>query len=247
MSLYNLSEFITTIKEDIGIKDLPLPVTDKQLIDRFDRSALTDFSLICPRVETCFISDEDRIKSTNSMASDMYYEYKIPKFVYEGTVVLNVVNVEPARPNGYSDFYIPQANWTTPDAVITAIGDLRMAAGVASSLAKSPTHKFIKPNLIRLYNGWAGGIYEVELLLKHDLSLSTIDEGAFIDLRELATLDMKAYLYNQLKRKDNLEVGVGSINLRIDDWSNAENDRKDLLKQWRDDGANLDFDHIKYF
>ena len=48
MGLYNLSEFITTIKEDIGIKDIPLPVSDNDIIDRFKRSVLADFSVIYP-------------------------------------------------------------------------------------------------------------------------------------------------------------------------------------------------------
>ena len=246
MGLYNLSEFITTIKEDIGIKDLPLPVSDNEIIDRFRRSALTDFSVIYPRKEICRVNNEHLTKrSQDSMHS--FYEYQIPKFVYQGSVILNVSNFDVARPNGYSDFYIPNANWSTPDAVIGAMADVRMAAGLASALAKSPTWEFVKPDIIRVYNGWAGGIYEVEILLKHDLSLSTIDDGAFPDLRKLASLDLAAYLYNQLKRKENLEVGVGSIQLHIDDWSNAKNDYDDLLKTWRDEGANLDFDHIRYY
>lgn len=246
MGLYNLSEFITTIKEDLGIGDLPLPVSDKDIIDRFKRSALADFSVIYPYVKRCCISDDDLIKRPEN-SHHLYYEYRIPRWAYDGTDILNVASVDVARPSGYSDFYIPNANWSTPDAVIGAMADLRMAAGLASSLAKAPTHEFLKPDVLRLYNGWAGGIYEVELLLKHDPSLHTIPDGAFMDLRELATLDMKAYLYNKLKRKDRLDVGIGSIELHIDDWSSAEADRRELLRNWRDEGANLDFDHIKYY
>ena len=55
MALYNLSEFITTVKENIGIKDLPLPVTDKQLINHFDKVTLTDFSIFIISFESFFI------------------------------------------------------------------------------------------------------------------------------------------------------------------------------------------------
>lgn len=246
MGLYNLSEFITTIKEDIGIKDLPLPVTDQQIVDRFKRSTLVDFSIIYPRKEICMIGEEDMTKrAKESMCS--FYEYRIPKYIYEGATILSVSNFDVARPNGYSDFYIPTAGWSTPDAIIAAMADVRMAAGLSSSLAKAPTWDFQKPNRIVVYNGWAGGKYEVELLMSHDISLSTIPDGAFIDLKELATLDLEEYLYNILKRKDGLEVGVGSINLKIDDWSSAASDKKELLKNWRESGSNLDFDHIRYF
>lgn len=242
MALYNLSEFITTVKENIGIKDLPLPVTDKQLINHFDKVTLTDFSICYPRVEEILLGEENLDKeSRNSM--NQFYIYKIPKYVYDGTTVLNVAYIDVARPNGYSDFFIPNANWSTPDAVISAMADVRMAAGVASALAKAPTIRFKEPDKIQVFNGWAGAIYKFEILLKHDLSLSTIPAGAMISLRELAELDMEAYLYNQLKRKENLEVGVGSIQLKLDEWSQAADQRKEMLREWRNE-ENVDFDHI---
>lgn len=242
MGLYNLSEFITTIKEDVGIKDLPLPVTDNELIDRFDRSALRDFSVIYPKVAKCMINDDNLVKQMNDTMHS-YYTYQIPKFVYDGTIILDVSNFDVARPNGY----VPSAYYSSPDVIIESIACMRMEAGLSSVIANVPTYEFEKPDILRVYNGWSSDIYEVELLLKHDLSLSTIPDGALMDLRDLATLDMKSYLYNKLKRKDQLDVGVGNIQLHIDDWSNAENDRRELLKQWREEGANLDFDHIKYF
>ena len=205
MSLYNLSEFITTIKEDIGIKDIPLPVTDKDLIDRFNRSALTDFSVIYPRLQNIRIGQENLRRHTRD-AHHIYYEYQVPPYEYAGTTIIDISSFDVLRPNGYSDFYIPNANWSSPDAVIGAMADVRMSAGLASAMAKAPTADFIKPDIIRVFNGWSAGCYDVELLLKHDLSLATIEEGAFPDLRQLAALDMEAYLYNKLKRKDGLEV-----------------------------------------
>jgi hypothetical protein len=70
--------------------------------------------------------------------------------------------------------------------------------------------------------------------------------GAFTDLRKLAVLDMKAYLYNEFKRRDNLDVIIGTTQLKIDDWANADADKQTLLDSWRDE-CNLDVDHIRYF
>jgi hypothetical protein len=245
MALYNLSEFITTVKENVGIKDLPLPVTDKEIIDHFDRVTLTDFSVIYPRVETILLSEDNLTKRAKESRST-FYEYIIPKYVYDGTTVLSVAKIDVARPNGYSDFFIPNANWSTPDAVISAMADVRMAAGVASALAKAPTLEFVPPNIIKVFNGWAGAIYEFEILLKHDLSLATVPPGAIYNLRRLAELDLEWFLYNKLKRKENLEVGVGSIQLHIDDWSQSRNDREELIRTFRDE-ANIDVDHIYRF
>jgi hypothetical protein len=245
MALYNLSEFIKLIKTDIGIKDIPLPVSDKDILDRFDKSALTEFSLRAPRVETFMVNENEVVKRTTENALP-YTEYKIPPWVYTDTTVLAVARFDVARPNGYADFYTPNANWSTPDAIIAASADLRMAAGVASSMAKAPTHIFAAPDRIKVYNGWYGGAYEVEVLLKHDLNLATIQPGTFSALRRLTKLDMKAYLYSELKRKDTLDVGVGTIQLKIDEWSNAEADMQALLDSWDEEGS-LDVDHIKYF
>ena len=66
-------------------------------------------------------------------------------------------------------------------------------------------------------------------------------------LRQLAVLDLEEYLYNQLKRKDQLDVGVGTINLKIDEWANARDEKKQLLETWDNEGANLDIDPINYF
>lgn len=246
MALYNLSDFIMTIKEDIGIKDIPLPVTEEQLVDRFYRSALTDFSVLYPRIHRVLLNDNERIDEA-ALSVGRCTRYRIPAFEYAGTEVLSVTRFEIAKPTGYSDFFVPTAQWASPDAIISAVSDMRTAASLASVLTKAPTHIFAAPDIIEVYNGWAGGNYEAEILLMHDKSLSTIPPGAFMDLRELAALDMSAYLYNQLKRKDQIDAGVGTIQLKIDDWASAWADYKALLKQWRADGVNLDFDHIRYF
>ena len=49
-----------------------------------------------------------------------------------------------------------------------------------------------------------------------------------------------------MKRIQDLETGVGSINLRIDNWENAANEKRDLLRDW-DENANLDLDAINFF
>ena len=243
MSLMNLSDLVQTAKEDAELGDLPLPCTDKDIMDRFRRKTITDFSIMHPYVTTFIVGDVN-LNAKSKESRNSFYEYEIPKYVYEGSAILTVLDFHVARPNGYSDFFIPNANWSTPDAVIAAMADVRMAAGVASSLAKAPTCDFIHPNTLKVYNGWAGGCYEVELGLRHDDSLATVPPGCWINLRKLATLDLKAYLYSKLKRKNNLEFGLGSFQLMIDSWESASRDYDDLLKEWDENGANLDIDHI---
>ena len=76
------------IKENIGIKDLPLPVNDKRLMDYFDRSVIRPFSIIYPLVHTCMIGEEC-LTNKHKETMSLYYEYRIPPWDYEGTVIYN--------------------------------------------------------------------------------------------------------------------------------------------------------------
>jgi hypothetical protein len=87
----------------------------------------------------------------------------------------------------------------------------------------------------------------VDVAMTHDLSLSTIAPGAFTHLRQLAKLDIEAFLYNKLKRLDNLDVGIGNIQLKIENWEGSEDRMRELLNSWDEGGANLDIDNISYF
>lgn len=242
MSLYNLSEFIKLLKEDAELGDLPLPVTDKQIIEHFDKKTLVDFSLICPYIQEVILGENNVIKKDLQRANQ-YRTYKIPKYVYDGTKIVNIFDFRPYAANGLSDLFIPSMGWSSPDNIIGAMADVRMASGLASALTKAPTIKFIHPDKILVYNGWVNGTYMAEVGLKHSLSLATIEPGTEYVLRELALMDFKAFLYGRLKRKDNLETGVGSVDLKISEWSNIAEERAQKYKEYMDESS-LQFEHI---
>jgi hypothetical protein len=54
------------------------------------------------------------------------------------------------------------------------------------------------------------------------------------------------YLYQKLKRIQNLDLGVGSIELKIDDWADAASNKRELLKEM-DETCALDMQHIYYW
>ena len=244
--LYTLSQFIKLLKEDAEVGDLPLPVTDKEIIEHFDMKTLVDFSLICPLVEDVIMNENNVIK-TDIQQANRYQVYKIPKYVYDGTVVVNVFDFQPYAGNGLNDLYIPNnAGWASPDSIIAAMADVRLAAGVASALSKAPTTKFVPPDKIQVYNGWMNGIYRAEVGLKHALSLATIEPGAMYTLRELALMDFKSFLYSKLKRKDNIETGVGSVDLKITEWGNVAEERRQWYRDMLDE-SNLLTAHIQRF
>jgi len=245
--MYTPSTFLSLLKEDLGLRDLPVPVNDEDLLDRIAKSSLKEFSIRSPHVESIILTDTDRIQKVDG-SSMGYMEYKIPRHVYEGTFIVSVLNVDVARPAGYNDYYAPQfGGYGDPSAVLMAASDLKMAAAVAQQMARAMTIKFKKPDRLCIYNGWCSGNYQVEIAIGHSINLSTIENDEFSALRELALYDLQWYLYDKLKRIDNLDTGTGSIDLKISEWSDGNQKFKDLLKYWDDEGANLDLDSMTYF
>lgn len=247
MALYNLSEFIKLLKEDAELGDLPLPATDKQIIEHFDMKTLVDFSLICPLIEDVILDSNNMIEE-DKQRTEYYQVYKIPKYVYDGTVVVNVFDFQPHSGTIGGDIYLPSgpAGWASPDSIIGAIADVRMASGLASAFQKAPTIKFRAPDKIITYNAWVNGVYRAEIGLKHSLSLATVEPGQMYTLRKLALMDFKAYLYGRLKRKDGIETGVGSVDMKISEWSNVAEERDQWFKELLED-SNLSNAHIIRF
>lgn len=258
---YTLSTMLEVIKQDLGIRDLPLPVDDKDLLRRLELSALNEFSQRYPKIVTFLISEDDRvspdldsswdINKTTGYHTDEYGDfrtkYKLPIHKLGGSDIIGITNVYQGRPNGYADFFVPQGYYSDPISVMTSIADIRMAATINNSMARSMTFEFEKPYYLYVSNGWTGGIYTVRARVTHDISLSTVPDTAMTNLRKLCRYDLEAYLYGLLKRRNSIDTGVGTIDLKIDDWSDSLNKFDELLNMWDEEGANLDVDDIFYF
>ncbi len=243
--LYTLSEFMTKLKEDIGIKDITLPVDDNELIKRFLNSALKEFSVRYPHIEEVWVTSRDAVylSSRNINGSITYI---IPKEFYEGHEIISVLGLNPGGFGSEANMYMPNVVLGSSDMLLESIAEIKMAAALGSMITHAPTFKFMPPDRLIIYHGWTAGSFRVELALTHHPSLSTVPAGAFTNLLELATYDIEEYLYNKLKRITELDVGVGTIQLRIDNWENAAQAKRDLLREW-DETGNLSLDRINFF
>lgn len=88
---------------------------------------------------------------------------------------------------------------------------------------------FVPKNTLKLR-----GYSNKEILLKLKIrypNFSTIPEGYSEVFHELAELDVQAYLYNKLKYIDELETPLGNISLKIDEWADAKERRKEFLEE----------------
>ena len=228
----NASELLTSIKMDLGIYGLRLPYEngDQALMDVIQLKSIKTFSTFYPYVVTKTVDLAKELKCLKEEYTESIYV--IPELFGDRDIMyVRTINLKSKLlGNGFIS--------PTFDGSIETYNMLMMTqanANLASVAAPAITFKFVKPNKLHLYNvATAYGVIDIEFAVEHASNLSTIPITAWESFYELALLDVKRFLFNTLKHYTELQTAYGNINLRIDDWSNAESERKDLVERWRD-------------
>lgn len=77
--------------------------------------------------------------------------------------------------------------------------------------------------------------FDLELTTSHADNLSTIPENIMHYFETLAKLDIKRVLWNQeLKHINGIETTFSKVDLKIDDWNDAEAKREELLERFKE-------------
>ena len=104
---------------------------------------------------------------------------------------------------------------------------------VAGQMRAEPTFEYLGENKIRLY-GWPKTTVAFKVACEHEPNGESIPDSCYSSFMDLATLDMKVFLYNTLKLYDGIPTAFGEIKLKTEDYQSAEADRRELLNQWTD-------------
>ena len=104
---------------------------------------------------------------------------------------------------------------------------------LAGQMRSEPTFDYLGENKIKLY-GYPKTILTFKVAAEHDPSGETIEDSCYDSFMELATLDMKMFLYNNLKLYEGIPTAFGQISLKVEDYQSAEADKNALLNDWRD-------------
>ena len=94
------------------------------------------------------------------------------------------------------------------------------------------SYKFLPPNRIALKGYGSHDTVYIDCKLTYP-NWGTVPEAYSIAVEQLAKLDTKIFLWNELKLYQNLESADGQIDLKIEEWSGAESERQELLDSWR--------------
>lgn len=96
--------------------------------------------------------------------------------------------------------------------------------------------EYVHPHLIKISTSSGLNLpqsldeFKVELFIKHADNLQTISPTKMETFEKLAIIDIKIFLWATLKHFSDLETVFGTMQLNIDDWESAEDDRESLIE-----------------
>lgn len=232
----NMSKVVSSIKSSLGLYGITLPFkdditgepipTENVIMNVLTTTTIPIYSQFQP-----WIREADCPVKSLKCIDNKYGIYLLPAFLTM-TPVMYV-----------ADVYLPMHNNRgTYGDIAPAYGINRSVQGVIASqeymmlagqMRAEPSFDYLGDNKIRLY-GYPKTVLTFRVACEHEPNGESIPDGCYDSFMELAILDIKMFLYNNLKLYDKIPTAFGEINLRIDDYSNAEGDRNALLEKWRD-------------
>ncbi len=232
--MINKSELLTSIKMSLGIYQMKLPFEndDDFLMDVIRTKTIPIYSNYFPYRYKKLINTTQLQKLSEGYTQS---EFRIPLSLVGNKRIVSIININSDVYNRNMANYDP--NLSNGSIYGTAQSFmLHLAAEDNMSIMEpSFTWKFSEPNILTLYNfSNANSGFEIDFGLRHDEDLSTIKDTGYSLFYELCMVDIKEVLYNSLKHYNEIQTAFGNINLRIDDWSDAVSQRKDLIEQFED-------------
>lgn len=228
--MMNQSDFLTSIKMDLGIYGLSLPFEDenKAIMDMIRLRTLNTFSTFFPFVYTADFNIMDMVEIKNTYEEAIY---ELPD-IFGDRKIMSIRKIDP-RNRALGNGYVSPMYGESYD-LMGAMMMTQANANNYSYLSPPFSFKFEQPNVIRFYNlNSMATDLRIEINLQHADNFATIPNTSWESFYELALLDVKRFLYGALKHYADLQTAYGNISLKIDEWSNAEAERKELVAQWR--------------
>ena len=184
-----------------------------------------------------------------------YLGYRIPFDITDGLQIMSIKNLVPTTTFNLDSNVVPThgpggvligASWnvtgpnkwgrySSANMYEVAVQGISNYADnlLAGQFTQSFRYYFYPPNILMLpvsadRNLTLSGTFCV----KNDPNLISINDTAWEGIKNLFILDVKKTIWNQFGIYSQINTPNGEIDLKIDDWSNAENERKELYEQY---------------
>ena len=246
--MINISKLITSIKMELGLVAMATPFDnlDELIREIIVVRTLPVFDELYPYIVPLQIDTNELDMVERRSESTIY---RLPD-VFGDAQIMMITHMEPIYDEDrYSHDYNTSLFSYGVTPCIYGYQELMLAqaqANMLSSASKGATFKFLPPNMIEIFSGYAmGNNYRLSIALSHADNLSTLPATCYGSFLKLAAWDVKAYLYNTLIHYENLSTAYGQLSLNIDRWSDAESERRTLIEKW-EQTYHLDLSNI-YF
>lgn len=231
----DINRILKRIKRDIGLYGIALPVEnlDQLILDILQDTTIPVFSIYCPREEIVTLDIQNMIPNGDFGRGESCDLYILPDWLYTGNRnILYVKNIQ------YADDIMSRNYYPTGrGSVYNNLEDIMLANAnkpiVDLSIAKI-TFTYEHPRKVYIYDSLLASKLRLTLACEHDASCQSITPTAAESFYKLAVLDVKSGLYQTVKHYDGIETSYGRIELKIEDWQNARQERDELLKDWDD-------------
>ena len=227
----DMSYCLTRIKTDLGLYALALPFDDpdKAIADIIQGITLPVFSIYCPirRKFKVDVRDLERVEKTSN-----YEVYLLPVWKNSEIIEVEDLDYDESLLSGFGYWGGTSPMITSSLISQSMLGNMSMQ--ISREMIPKPTFHFEAPRKITIYNLYNSCSIVLTVLCKHHPSLGSIPDTASESFYQLALLDVKSALYNVMKHYNEINSVHGSINLKIDDWANAADERKELISRWDD-------------
>lgn len=226
----NTNRIVRRIKRDIGIYGIALPIDnlDQLILDILIDTTLPVFSQYYPN-EEWFPLDCLR-PQPREFSQNRAELYILPEF--PGRKLLYVKQVTYNEPNLSSNYNPVASALNCPFNPVEAIAVSNVSKNIIDGMVNSITFDYQHPRKLYVYDAMVSARLTALLAFEHDRSFNSINPTCEESFYTLANLDVKAGLYPTIKHYNGLETALGRIELQIEDWQNAAQERKDLINAW---------------
>ena len=233
------AHLLKRLKMALGIYSITLPVNDDELFrDVIQDETLPVFSVYVP-YKYEMLADLNELRVSDRYNTDdsnlVSNQYEIPN-IFPKQRIIGINNIRPYIE--YNGMMMTSSYETIDSYQVLATG--QTLANLSSAMVPPQTFEFQPPNRFKIFNQvlYNNKVY-IDIDYTHSPELFTIPETARESFFKLALLDAKMYLYNQLKYYTTIQTAYGQMDLKIENWENAESERADLLNNW-DENYHLD-------
>ena len=230
------------LKLKLGLMNIATPFEnlDDTILTIINDVTLPVFSIYNPVKESLTLNTHD-LELLEKKAD--YEKYLLPEFTNRKLIYVFDVRYDNSVLSGLG--YYGGGMPLMQGNLLNQLTLANAGAQVMSLAIPKMTFKFEPPRTLTIYNAYSSAKIVLDLGFTHDKSLASIPETCREAFMQLALLDCKENLYPTLKHYTELNTAIGNINLKIDDWANAEEERKSLIEKW-DDTYHLDFQPVYY-